>query len=135
MKILIITATIAVLAVIALFTNTNTLAQTVPAPRIYDGNAGVEHVAFANVTFYLNATDNNHYHVKGLVQNTLPVTRDQLWLYLSFQNSGITVHLLPAKLIKGPINPKGIARFDIDTGYNTTQAYQFRYLNATILAA
>lgn len=34
--------------------------------------------------------------------------------------------------INGPINPGAAVPFDIDTGYNTTQAHQFQYMKALL---
>jgi hypothetical protein len=89
--------------------------------------------AFLSITWYLNATD-SHYHIKGLVKNTLSENRDGIKISINFNDrttaaylhsdSGSGGELVPT----GGIAPGAILPFDIDTGYNASQSYQFQHM-------
>jgi hypothetical protein len=88
-------------------------------------------IIIANFMFYLNDTD-NHYHLKGLVKNILPESRDSMSIMIDFQNQSTGTSVHSVFYHNGPIAPNAIATFDIDTGYNATQANQFQYMKALI---
>jgi hypothetical protein len=116
-------------SLLTLATN-HSMAQTAPTMPI-EINPYTKDMAFANLMFYLNSTD-NHYHLKGLVKNILPESRDSMSIMINFQDQSTGTSLHTVFYHHGPIDSNAITAFDVDTGYNTTQAYQFRYMKAQI---
>jgi hypothetical protein len=110
------------------------IAQAIPLPM--EINPNDNDVSFANISFYLNATD-HHYHLKGLVKNILPENTDMIIVSVSFSDraTGSSLHSASDTIDRsstGGIAPNAILPFDIDTGYNATQTYQFQYMSALI---
>jgi hypothetical protein len=77
-----------------------------------------------NITFFINATD-GHYHLKGMVRNTLPETTTIPSPGIEFYDKGTgrdiggvssaccgTLHVAPGT----------VEHWDVDTGYNITKA-------------
>ena len=127
------TLTTTILSLLTLAT-THSMAQTIPIQ--IEINPDSNDVAFANISFYLNATD-HHYHLKGLVKNILPENTDIIIVSVSFSDraTGSSLHSASDDIdrsLTGGIAPNVILPFDIDTGYNASQAYQFQYMKALI---
>lgn len=110
------------------------IAQTIPSIPI-EVNPATTGVTYNNMGFYFNTTD-SHYHLKGLVQNTLHVTVDSLSIVLTFEDksTGNPAHSAywSTPIGSAPINPSQRVAFDIDTGYTQAQVNQFQYLKAMI---
>ena len=91
-------------------------------------------MAFANLVFYLNSTD-NHYHLKGLVKNISHLSVGYIDVQLSFQDKQSGVIENDSKsdfFVVGPINPTVTRPFDITTGITAGQDIQFQPLKAVI---
>jgi hypothetical protein len=88
---------------------------------------------FSNLTLYMNNAD-GHYHLSGTAKNTLPETRS--WyngITISFEDRGTGTTLNSVSgTINGPINSGALVPFDVDTGYNTTQAHQFQNMKVQL---
>jgi hypothetical protein len=130
MKFGIMTLTTIIVSLLILATN-HAMAQTAPNIPIEVGN-GVRDVAYANISLYLNTTD-GHYHLKGLVKNLLPETKDDILVFVSFVDRSTGTLLRDVSgTVNGPIAPNAVVPFDVDTGYNTTRANEFQYMKGYI---
>lgn len=89
--------------------------------------------ALSNLIWYFNATD-SHYHIKGLVKNLLPEPRDGINVLINFNDRTTGAYLHSDRGSGGELTPTGgiapgaILPFDLDTGYNASQANQFQYV-------
>jgi hypothetical protein len=87
-------------------------------------------VIFRSALWYLNATD-DHFHVKGLVENTVPRAASVV-VALNFHDNATGTTLATGGIFSyGP--PSGIAAnvtipFDINTGYNASSTNEFKTL-------
>jgi hypothetical protein len=81
---------------------------------------------------YLNGTD-SHYHLRGLIKNILPETRDNMVMAIMMNDktTGALIHTMD-KSIFGTIKPNDVRPFDIDVGYNSTQADELSRIKITV---
>lgn len=86
---------------------------------------------FNDVILYLNSSD-GHYHLKGVVTNTLHETRDnQTGIVIIFRDEGDFAFDNTKTInayIDGPIDPRKSIPFEIDSGYIAAQADQMQHL-------
>lgn len=89
--------------------------------------------AFLSITWYLNATD-SYYHIKGLAKNTLSENRNGINISINFNDRTTGAYLHSDSGSGGELVPTGgiaasaILPFDMDTGYNASQSYQFQHM-------
>lgn len=87
-----------------------------------------------SITFFINSTD-GHYHLKGIVRNTLPEVVYIPVVGIDFfdQASGRNVAGATNDLNYTRVSPVAMQHFDIDTGYNITRAAkEFQYMNGIV---
>ena len=82
---------------------------------------------------YLNSTD-GHYHVKGMLKNTLPETRSGFEsILVSFEDRATNSTVdTESGSINRTLDPGASVAFDIGTMYTVKQANQFKFMEATI---
>ena len=87
----------------------------------------------SNVTLYLNNTD-GHYHLKGILKNTLPETRNGFEsILVSFEDKATNSTVdTESGSINTTLDPGSTVPFDIATMYTTRQANQFQFIKATM---
>ncbi|MGB6671106.1 MAG: hypothetical protein WBE34_01600 [Candidatus Nitrosopolaris sp.] len=87
----------------------------------------------SNVMLYLNSTD-GHYHVKGMLKNTLPETRSGFEsILVSFEDRATNSTVdTESGSINRTLDPGASVAFDIGTMYTVKQANQFKFMEATI---
>jgi hypothetical protein len=87
---------------------------------------------FSDMILYLNGTD-SHYHLRGLIKNILPETRDNMVMAIMMNDktTGALIHTMD-KSIFGTIKPNDVRPFDIDVGYNSTQADELSRIKITV---
>jgi hypothetical protein len=87
----------------------------------------------SNVMLYLNSTD-GHYHLKGMLKNTLPETRSGFESILVNFDDKATNSTVDSESgsINVTIDPGTSVPFDIPTMYTVKQANQFQFMKATI---
>lgn len=89
--------------------------------------------SFSDIKLYLNSTD-GHYHVKGLLKNTLHETvfTDTI-LTIDFDDKSTGQILLAnATTVNGPIVPGGSAPFDMATPYKQKDTSQFQFMKLDV---
>ena len=90
--------------------------------------------SFTNTTFYLNSTD-GHYHLKGLIKNLLPETRDSIILTIDVQDKTTSDILHRVDFYSTntkPIPPNGTTPFDIDLGFSASQRNELTHAEVSI---
>jgi hypothetical protein len=87
----------------------------------------------SNVMLYLNTTD-GHYHIRGILKNTLPETRSGFEsILVSFEDKATNSTVdSESGSINVTMNPGTSVPFDIPTMYTAKQANQFQFMRATI---
>jgi hypothetical protein len=101
------------------------------APMSIDVKIHSANIIFQNATWYLNATDHN-YHVKGFVENTVPRAA-LILVMLSFNDNATGTRLATGGSFSYE-PPGGVAAnvtipFDINTGYNASDAHEFQHID------
>jgi hypothetical protein len=87
----------------------------------------------SNVTLYLNSSD-GHYHMKGILKNTLPETRNGFEsILVSFEDRATNSTVdTESGSINTTLDPGASVAFDIGTMYTLKQANQFQFMRASI---
>ncbi len=87
----------------------------------------------SNVMLYLNSTD-GHYHMKGVLKNTLPETRSGFEsILISFKDKATNSTVdTESGSINTTLDPGASVPFDIGTMYTLKQANQFKFMAASI---
>ena len=85
----------------------------------------------SNVTLSLNSTDHK-YHLNGRITNIINETISNPIIAATFEDKVTDIPLRSISGFIGTLNPGQTLNFDINSGYNMSQANQFKSMKVTM---